>query len=292
MPVSMTGYGRARHTSEYCDVTVELRAVNHRYYECSVRTPRLLTYLEEPVKAEVAGKAVRGKIDVFVTVEHKAGSNLTVTLNRPILQSYLDAGALISREWNLENDLTVAALARLPDVFSLEKAEVSPEELTALVLSAAREAVGSFADMRAAEGQRLCADIAGKLNAISDLLAAIRARSPQITAQYRARLEARMREILSEAGVDEQRIVLEAALFADKTAIDEEIVRLQSHITALSELLGHSGPVGRKLDFLMQECNREANTIGSKCQDSELAMLVVQLKSELEKIREQVQNLE
>lgn len=285
---SMTGYGRAREGA----MTVELRAVNHRYLDVSVRLPRICHYLEDPVKTMVSGHVSRGKIEVSVTVENLYADSTRMVLNRPVLEGYLAAAALIGAEYGLENDLTATKALGLPEVMSAVREDTDAEELTRLVLAVCRSALDDFDGMRAREGARLKDDILEKTAEIERLVADIKARYPAVVEAYRQRLEAKIRETLGTLPVEDARVLTETAIFADKAAVDEEIVRLSSHIASLRGILGGKGPVGRKLDFLVQEFAREANTIGSKCSDVETGKIVVELKAEIEKIREQVQNLE
>jgi uncharacterized protein (TIGR00255 family) len=288
----MTGYGRAQKTSPQAEMTVELRAVNHRYLDCSVRVPRLFAYLEEAVKARVQKAVSRGKVDVFVSLELAPTENVLVSLNRPLAEGYLAAMRAMAAEYDLRNDVSVMALARMPDIFNIRKEELDTEAFTRAVCAVTDEALAQFSAMRVREGAHLAGDILSSLDTIDTLVARLEVRSPQTVEEYRARLDARMKEILDGVGVDEARILAEAALYADRIAVNEETVRLRSHGVQIRALLASGGAVGRKLDFLVQECNREVNTIGSKGHDTEIAMMVVDLKSEIEKIREQAQNIE
>ncbi|MDR0381537.1 MAG: YicC family protein [Oscillospiraceae bacterium] len=292
MVASMTGYGRAERVGAQRTVTIEIRSVNHRYYDCSVRAPRLFTYLEEAVRARVQKAVSRGKVDVYVVLDFTDSEAPDIALNTPVLEGYLSALHGMADRYGLREDLSVVSLARLPEVFSVRRAEVDAEALLADVTAATDEALTVFLEMRAREGARLAEDMLARLDAVEALTAKIEARAPRLLAEYRARLEARMQEVLHGVGVDENRILAEAALYADRVAVDEETVRLHSHIDQARALLRAGGGVGRKLDFLIQEFNREANTIGSKGNDAEIARLVVDLKSEIEKIREQAQNIE
>jgi len=292
MVASMTGYGRAQKMTDQGNITVELRAVNHRYFDCTVRVPRLFTYLEEAVKSLVQKAVSRGKVDVFITLELAASENIRISLNRPIIEGYLAAMRTLPDEYGLRDDMTVMSVARLPEVFAVKKEEPDAEAITHVVCAVAEEAIAMFSDMRAREGEHLAEDILQSLSAIEKLVLKVEERSPKTVEEYRVRLDARMREVLDGVGVEGNRILAEAALYADRVAVGEETVRLRSHIAQIRALLTRSGAVGRKLDFLVQECNREANTIGSKAHDTEIAMVVVDLKAEIEKIREQAQNIE
>lgn len=288
MPNSMTGYGRA--VKDF--ITVELRSVNHRYLDISVRTPRSHVFLEEPLKALVTKTIGRGKVEVSVTVENLAAETTRMTLNRPILEQVLDAARVLEAEYGVANDLKASALLRFPDVLSVSRQEPETEAITALALSAVEEALHDFCAVREREGGRLAADIESKLCEIERLTSGIEARMPENVSAYRERLRLKMTEVLEQRAFDETRILTEAAIYADRICTDEETVRLRSHIKAMRGMLTQKGAVGRKMDFLTQEFSREANTIGSKCGDTETLGLVVDLKSEIEKIREQVQNIE
>ena len=295
MVKSMTGYGRGELSFEDgVQLTVELRAVNNRYLDCTVKMPRAYIFAEDAMKSRVQKGAVRGKVDVFVTIVRGCGDDMVVTVNEELAKSYIDAlyrlhdlgGGKVRREYYATD------LARFPDVLTVEKRAEDLDEMKGRLLAALDLAIDDFNTMRAKEGGRLAEDILGRADTIERLLGEVEERSPQTVNDYRARLEAKMREILQNTQIDEGRLLTEAAIFADKVAVDEETVRLHSHLGQLRELLGTGGAVGRKLDFLIQEFNREANTIGSKCSDVEITRRVVDMKAEIEKIREQVQNLE
>ena len=295
MVKSMTGYGRGEKSFGTKTVTVEVRAVNNRYLDTAVKMPRACLFAEEAMKSAVQRAAARGKVDVFVTISDPAGDGLAVQVNEALAGGYFQAmQALYARFGGagLKDDITVTALARCPDVLTVEKAPVDAEEVTAQLLETLELALGDFNAMREREGRRLAADILSRAGRVESLVAFVEERSPQTVDDYRARLESKMAEVLESKQIDESRLLTEAAIFADKVAVDEETVRLRSHIAQLRELLEQGGAVGRKLDFLIQEFNREANTIGSKCADLEITRRVVDMKAEIEKIREQVQNLE
>lgn len=295
MVKSMTGYGRARRTVNGRDITVEVRSVNNRYLDCSVKMPRAYIFAEDAIRALVQKSASRGKVDVFVTVDSLGAEETVVAVNEPLARSYLEAMRTLydlgGGEW-VKGRVYAADLARLPDVLTVTKAEEDLESLSADLCGVAEEALIAHAAMRAREGEKLAGDILSRLDAIEELTGRVEARSPQTVAEYREKLLARMNEVLQSTTIDESRILTEAAIFADKVAVDEETVRLRSHLSQLREMLESGEPVGRKLDFLIQEVNRESNTIGSKCSDVEIARVVVELKAEVEKIREQVQNIE
>ncbi|MBR6556121.1 MAG: YicC family protein [Clostridia bacterium] len=288
---SMTGFGRAQRTAAGKTFTVEVKSVNHRYFDCTVKVPRAWSYAEEPLKALLAGRISRGKCEIYLSVDSH-GSDVAVVLNRSVADSYLLALRELRETCNLKDDISVMSVARLPDVFTVTAAAEDAEETLAAILSVASEAVDAFCDMRRTEGVRLAEDILGRTADLRRMVAAVEEQSPQVVAQYREKLETRIREILGGAVVDEGRLLTEAALFADKTAVDEETVRLRSHLDQLDEMLRSDAAVGRKLDFLVQEINRETNTIGSKCNDLTIGQTVVDMKAEIEKIREQVQNIE
>ncbi len=292
MIASMTGYGRAQKKTDTRGITVEIRSVNHRFLDCSVRAPRLFLYLEDATRQRLQKRLARGKVDVFISIDMGQDAGVTVTVNRPVLEQYMAAFADLSETYGLKNDAAVMGLARLPDVLTQSKEEIEVDAFTAEVMAVVDEALDGFCAMRQVEGARLAADIRNRLSTIRTLLAEVEEKSPQTLEAYRTRLEARMKEVLSGVGVEESRLLAEAALFADRIDVSEETVRLHSHLDALEAMLNDGGANGRKLDFLIQELNREANTIGSKAQDSAIAHVVVSLKTEIEKIREQVQNLE
>ena len=298
MVKSMTGYGRGEETAQGTTVTVELRAVNNRYLDCTVKMPRTYIFAEDALKELVQSKVSRGKVDVFVNVAHEGGDDVTVTVNESLARAYVRAMLQLERLGAEEGNRTIlsdyktADLARFPDVLTVEKKEEDQDQVKALLLAALDRALDDFNTMRAREGEKLKADILGRADTIESLTARVEQRSPETVKEYRNRLEVKMQEVLQNTQIDESRLLTEAAIFADKVAVDEETVRLHSHLSQLRELLGKGGAVGRKLDFLIQEFNREANTIGSKCSDIQIARIVVDIKAEIEKIREQVQNIE
>ena len=292
MVKSMTGYGRAVETVHERQFTVELRAVNNRYLDCSVKLPRILSFAEEAVKQMVKNSISRGKVDVFVTLHAENGADATVTLNTAVVEGYLAAMEQMAEKYPVKNDISVSLLSRMPEVFTVEKQEVDEEQLQADLLSVVKLALESFDTMRTTEGLALEKDLRSRGATIESLVSQVEAGNAQTVVDYRTRLENKLREVLSSTNIDESRILTEAAIFADKVAVDEETVRLRSHLNQMYGMLTSGGAVGRKLDFLLQEMNREANTIGSKCTDVRLARVVVDIKAELEKIREQTQNIE
>lgn len=292
MVKSMTGYGRAVETVNGREFTVEVRSVNNRYLDCTVKLPRGLSFGEDAVKQAVKATISRGKVDVFVSVRSEGAQDTAVSLNKPMVEGYLAALKQLQADYGVTGEITVSMLSGLPDVFLLDKPQVDEQQLLADFLSVAEKALASFNAMRTTEGAALAEDLRSRGETILSLVSQVEAGSPQTVADYRARLEAKLQEVLANTSIDESRILTEAAIFADKVAVDEETVRLRSHLSQMNTMLASGGPIGRKLDFLLQEMNREANTIGSKCQNSDIAHVVVDLKSEIEKIREQIQNIE
>ncbi len=289
---SMTGYGSAKGTVEGLNITVELKSVNNRFLDASVRMPRSFLFAEDAVKAAVQKHIGRGKVDVFVTVDSASAGDMTVKVNEALLKGYLDALRAIAAEYSLPDDVTALAVSRFPDVLCVEKKDLDAEAISAGIVEITERALGDFDAMRLREGAKLRDDVLSRLETIDSLVRTVEEASPRTVAEYRSRLEAKMAEVLGSSGIDENRILTEAAIFADHIAVDEETVRLRSHMSQLRTMIDGSSPIGRKIDFLIQEFNREANTIGSKCQSSEVAYTVVDLKAEIEKIREQIQNIE
>ena len=292
MVKSMTGYGRAEETVNGCTITVELRSVNNRYLDCNVRIPRLYLFAEDAIKTRVQNTISRGKVDVFVTLDNAGAEKVQVSVNRPVADGYYAALRQLAEIYGLESEISVSLLSRFPEVLLAEKAEEDVEQMAKDICSVLDRALADFDQMRTREGERLREDVLSRAAVIEEKVGLVEERSPQTVSEYRAKLEARMNEVLSSTQIDPARILTEAAIFADKVAVDEETVRLRSHIGQLREMLDKGGATGRKLDFLIQEFNREANTIGSKCSDIEIARHVVDIKAEIEKIREQVQNIE
>ncbi len=289
---SMTGYGRAVETVNGREFTVELRSVNNRYLDCSVRLPRILSFGEDAVKQAVKASVSRGKVDVFITVRSEGGDEVQVSLNETVLKGYLAAMGRMVEEFGVKDDISVCAVSRLPDVYVVEKPQLDEEQLLADLLGVTAKAIEAYDAMRCTEGEALDRDLRSRGNTILELVAQVEAGNGKTVEAYRTRLENKLREVLENTSIDESRILTEAAIFADKVAVDEETVRLRSHLQQMNTMLDGGGAVGRKLDFLLQEMNREANTIGSKCTDVALARIVVDIKAELEKIREQTQNIE
>lgn len=292
---SMTGYGKGEASEQGLVITVELRSVNNRYLDTTIKMPRTYLFAEDSLKEMLQSQIGRGKVDVYINITHTMGDDITVTVNEPLAQAYIDALWKLSEMGmgrKIKYDYYPTDLARFPDVLTVEKKAEDQEAVKVLLLTSLEIALTDFNAMREKEGSKLVADILGRADTIEKLVGKVEERAPGIVEDYRKRLEAKMEEVLQNTQIDENRILTEAAIYADKVAVDEETVRLRSHISQLRELLSQGGGVGRKLDFLIQEFNREANTIGSKCNDIETARIVVDIKAEIEKIREQVQNLE
>lgn len=289
---SMTGYGSAKGTVEGIEVCVELKSVNNKFLDTSVRLPRNFLFAEETIKSAVMSHITRGKVDVFVTVDTSMADDMVVKVNEPLLKGYIAALEQIARDTGLPNDITAMSVSRFPDVLNVEKKELDAEAVAAGIRDIAEQALCDFDAMRIREGAKLKEDVLKKLETIEKLVTIIETESPKTVEEYREKLRQKLLEVLGTSGIDETRIVTEAAIFADKVAVDEETVRLRSHMAQLRTMLDGGSPIGRKIDFLLQEFNREANTTGSKCQNADIAHVVVDLKSEIEKIREQIQNIE
>lgn len=289
---SMTGFGRCLETVNGRDILVEIKSVNHRYYEFSARVPRAYGFLEEKMKTFLQGRISRGKVDVGITVYNLNGEDEIIEVNKEVAKEYITALRGANEELGLTDDLTLSRIMRLPDIFNVRKAQEDEEVVWNDVKQVAEKALDNFIAMREKEGVKMKEDILSRLDYITELVGKVEERSPVVTENYRKRLFDKLTEILEDKKIDEQRIITEAAIFSEKTAVDEETVRLRSHIAQCRELLNSDEAVGRKLDFLIQEFNRESNTIGSKGQDIDITKIVVELKSEIEKIREQIQNIE
>lgn len=292
MVKSMTGYGRCEETVGGRRITVELKSVNHKYFEFSPRVTRGYGFLEDKLKSYVQSRVARGKIDLFLSIETLEDADVVVSVNHSLAAGYIAALREITERYKLSDTVTVNSLSRYSDIFSVHKAPEDEEAIWAAVQPVAEKAVDAFIAMRETEGSRLYEDVMARAAVILELVGKIEARSPETVKAYRERLEMKLREVLSDTAIDEQRILTEAAIFADKVAVAEETVRLRSHFEQLKSLLGAEEPSGRKMDFLVQEMNRETNTIGSKASDSQIAYMVVDIKAEIEKIREQIQNIE
>ena len=292
MVKSMTGYGRCEETVGGRRITVELKSVNHKYFEFSPRVTRGYGFLEDKLKTYVQSRVARGKIDLFLSIETLEDADVIVSVNHSLAAGYIAALREITERYKLPDTVTVNSLSRYSDIFSVHKAPEDEEAIWAAVKTVLEKAVDAFIAMRETEGRRLYDDVMSRAAVILELVGKIEARSPETVKEYRERLEAKLREVLSDTTIDEQRILTEAAIFADKVAVAEETVRLRSHFEQLKALLNAEEPSGRKMVFLVQEMNRETNTIGSKASDSQIAYMVVDIKAEIEKIREQIQNIE
>ena len=289
---SMTGYGRAREMLHKRDITVEVRSVNNRYLDCTVKMPRMYSFAEDAIKQHVQQAISRGKVDVYITVDASAADVAKVTVNREVAAQYAAALHELAEVCGTESHVTPETLSRFPDVLTVTKADEDLETVSADLCVVLDKALAAYNEMRAVEGAKLAEDIGNRLVFIENYTSQVEERSPQTVAEYRAKLTARMQEVLQSTTIDQQRILTEAAIYADKVAVDEETVRLRSHVAQLRTMLTSDEPMGRKMDFLIQEVNRESNTIGSKCNDVAIAQVVVGLKAEVEKMREQVQNVE
>lgn len=289
---SMTGYGAAEDIVNGYNIRVEIKSVNHRYFEYSARVPRSCGFLEEKLKKLLTETLSRGKVDVGVSIQAVEEVDESININKDIARGYVDALRSIKDELGLEDDLKLSSLSKFPDVFTIVRNSTDEEQMWNNVKTVEDKAVASFVSMRETEGEKMKADVLEKTVNFEKMLSAVEERAPQRVDEYREKLYAKMKEILEDKQIDDARIVQEAAIYADHVAIDEETVRLHSHISQLRKIVNLDEPVGRKLDFLIQEFNRETNTIGSKCTDVEISQIVVDMKSEIEKIREQIQNIE
>lgn len=289
---SMTGYGRSQMIINGRDILVEIRSVNHRYYEYNSRVPRAYNYIDEKLKALLKSGISRGKVDVSVTINNIEGRDTEVAINKGVAEGYINALRGVADELCVADDLTLSNLIRLPDVFIVQKTPDNEDEIWNDVSKVAEEALSRFVAMRETEGEKMRNDVLSKADFIIEMVGKVEELSPQTVENYRERLYRKLSEVLEGKDIDQQRIVTEAAIFAEKIAVDEETVRLRSHISQLRELVNSDESIGRKLDFIVQEMNREVNTIGSKAQDLNITKIVVDMKAELEKIREQIQNIE
>lgn len=289
---SMTGFGRERKAFDEREILVEIRSVNHRFYEFSARTPRAYGYLDEKLKTLLGGRISRGKVEASVYIYNREGVNADISVNLELARGYISALRAAGGELGLDDDLKLSHAMRLPDFFTVVKTQEDENLVWQQVSEVAEAALSRFIEMRCNEGVKMYEDIVGRLDFLEKAVADIEARSPQVTTAYREKLYSKISEILGDRNIDESRLITEAAIFSEKTAVDEETVRLKSHIAQFRSLIETDEPVGRKLDFLVQEMNREVNTTGSKCLDLEITRIVVDMKSEIEKIREQIQNIE
>ena len=289
---SMTGYGRAQKIINGRDILVEIRSVNHRYYEYSSRIPRAYGYIDEKLKAQLKTGITRGKVEISVTINNIESKDTQIAVNKAVAEGYINALRSISEEFQLRDDLALSKLIKLPDIFNVQKTPDDEEQVWEDISQVSSEALEKFVSMREKEGEKLKEDVLGKSQIILGMVRKVEEFSPKTVENYRNRLYQKLSEILEGKDIDQQRILTESAVFAEKIAVDEETVRLRSHISQLDEMLDSDDAVGRKLDFIVQEMNREVNTIGSKAQDINITRLVVDMKAEIEKIREQIQNIE
>ncbi len=289
---SMTGYGRGEASGEALSITVELKSVNHRFFECSVRCPRQFSCFEDKLKSYIQSRVARGKIDVFVSCDFGANNVDKLVVNEAFADEYVAALRTLAKKYRLKNDISAMQVARNDNVFTISKQRLDEEKTWAVLNSALSDAVDAFISAREVEGKRLTDDVLSRADSILEKVAFVEERSPETERLYRERIEKKMAELLGSANVDMNRIIAETAIFADHIAVSEETVRLRSHIAHLKDLFNEGGVIGKKIDFIVQEMNRETNTIGSKCQDIEISKTVVDMKSEIEKIREQIQNIE
>lgn len=289
---SMTGFGRARKTVSDLNITVEIKSVNHRYFEFSSRVPRAYMFLDEKLNKLCRENIQRGKVEVSVLIEDNTENAIEIEVNSQFVSAYLEAIKKLSSKFRLKNDIKASSLIRNPDTFKIRQQSLEDDVVISAVSEVAAEAIESFINMRTVEGERLMNDVISRADIILSKVAFIEERSPETVKEYRLRLEQKIKELLGDVNIEEQRLLTETAIFADKIAVAEETVRLRSHIEQLKNMLSEGGAIGRKLDFIIQEMNREANTIGSKAQDIDIAHTVVDIKSEIEKIREQIQNIE
>jgi len=289
---SMTGYGRSQQLIDGMNVTVEIKSVNHKYFEFNAKVPRTFGFLEEKLKSFSQSLISRGKVECFVTIEMPENENVEVAVNYALAEGYINALKDLSEKYSLRDDISVSSISRYPDVLVVHKLPEDEEKIWNNVKIVAQEAINSFIEMRKKEGEKLKDDILSRTVTILDCVSFIEERSPQTVKEYNEKLKARIKEFLGDASVDEQRLLQEAAIYADKIAVAEETVRLRSHISQLKDMFDSEEAIGRKMDFLVQEINRESNTIGSKAQDVEITKRVITIKGEVEKIREQVQNIE
>jgi uncharacterized protein (TIGR00255 family) len=288
----MTGFGRGSASSDGRSITIELKSVNHKYLDLNFRLPRSLNYLEETLRTAISAKLSRGHLDINLSYMNTREDAKSITLDSSLIAQYIEAGNSVAQQFNVENDLTVTTLLRFPDVVNIADSQDDEEEVKKLALSAVSQALSELAAMRVREGNNIYEDIIGKLKYLELLHKQMQERAPMVVAQYSQRLHERISAWLNEVDIDKARIATEIALFADKVSIDEELVRIKSHLNEFNAMLNSTLPVGRSMDFLTQELTREFNTIGSKANDSELAKMVITAKAEVEKIREQVQNIE
>lgn len=289
---SMTGFGRCEISEADRKISVEMKSVNHRYLDVNIKMPKKLNFFESSIRSLLKEYIQRGKVDIFITYEDMTENNVCVRYNKDIAKEYLGYLKQMAEEFSLDNDIRVSTLSHYPEVFSMEEQTIDEEGIWKTLEKALRGAAEGFVQTRITEGEHLRDDLIGKLDGMLEMVEFISGRSPQIVAEYKQKLTEKVRELLEDTKVDESRILMEVTLFADKVCVDEEIVRLKSHIETTKQTLLEGGGIGRKLDFIAQEMNREANTILSKASDLEVSNCAIGLKTEIEKVREQIQNIE
>ena len=289
---SMTGFGRSELVKEDRKITVEMKSVNHRYLDVNMKMPKKLNFFEAAIRNELKNYIQRGKVDIFISYEDYTETNICVKYNKELAAEYMKYLEQMAEDFSLDNDVRVSALSRYPEVLSMEEQTIDEEELWIMLSEAIGKAAEGFVESRIKEGENLKEDLIGKLDGMLVHVEYITERSPEIIAQYRGKLEDKVKELLGDAQTDESRLLMEVTIFADKVCVDEELVRLRSHIETMKENLQKGGSIGRKLDFIAQEMNREANTILSKANDLEISNRAIELKTEIEKVREQIQNIE
>ncbi len=289
---SMTGFGRGRFVSASHDITVDIRSVNHRFFEATVKSPRSLSYIEEKLKNIVKEKVSRGKIEISISLQNIDGTDLELSVNNQILECYVNALREVGKKMKIKDDLKLSSLMKINEAFVLKKADINEQELEKEVVCATNEALEKFIEMKLTEGENLKKDVLNRLSNIEYYVGIVEEQSPKTVESYREKLYSKIKEVIGDRQIDDQRVLTESAIFADKIAVDEETVRLRSHIKQMRDMFDNSENIGKQLDFLVQEFNREANTIGSKAQDVQITKTVVTIKSEIEKIREQIQNIE
>ncbi len=292
MVTSMTGFGRGKVSEQDFNITVEIRSVNHRYFEYSSRMPRSFQFLDDALKTQCQQKISRGKVEVSVQYEDTSSKSIELAVNEAYADAYISALHKFAKDYKLKDDIKASSIVGNTEIFTVKKRDLDEELIKKAVNEATSEAIDNFIAARALEGERLVADVKGRADYILTQVAFVEERSPQTVREYREKIEQKIKELIGDVQIDEQRLLTETAIFADKVAVAEETVRLRSHISSLCAMLDEGGVIGRKLDFIVQEMNRETNTIGSKCQDMEITKVVVEIKSEIEKIREQIQNIE
>lgn len=289
---SMTGFGRSEIVTDECKISVEMKSVNHRYLDLGIKMPKKFNYFEAAIRNLLKGYIQRGKVDLFISYEDYTEGNVSLRYNRQLAAEYMQAFKEMAEQFGIENDVKVSALSRCPEVLTMEQEPEDEDKMWKVLETALREAAERFVETRKAEGENLKADLLGKLDSMTELVSYVEERSPKVIAEYREKLESKVKELLESASVEESRILTEVTIFADKICVDEETVRLRSHIESTRAALMAGGSIGRKLDFIAQEMNREANTILSKANDLEISDRAIALKTEIEKVREQIQNIE